>query len=221
MTTPTLQGGTPGSLLDEHIEPFLKHLCAAGYAERTLRKKRTVAEAFARWARRKQIVGNDLNDGHIAAFASRSPRNRKAHVKFELAVMRLLFEYLRDYAGLQRPPSQDCASAADTLLQDYKNHLRKDRGLTENSVRVYAPFIRDFLASQTTQTGRVFPDLFDTLIVRDFILEHTVDRSQEYARLLCTALRSFFRFLLLCGQISRDLSNIASPCPPHFSRPAK
>ena len=53
MTTPTLQGGTPGSLLDEHIEPFLKHLCAAGYAERTLRKKRTVAEAFARWARRK------------------------------------------------------------------------------------------------------------------------------------------------------------------------
>ena len=48
MTTPTLEGGTPGSLLDEHIEPFLKHLCAAGYAERTLRKKRTVAEAFAR-----------------------------------------------------------------------------------------------------------------------------------------------------------------------------
>ena len=210
MTIPTLQGGTPGSLLDEHIEPFLKHLCAAGYAERTLRKKRTVAEAFARWARRKQIVGNDLNDGHIAAFASRSPRNRKAHVKFELAVMRLLFEYLRDYVGLQRPPSQDCASAADTLLQDYKNHLRKDRGLTENSVRVYAPFVRDFLASQTTQTGRVPPDLFDTLIVRDFILEHTVDRSQVYARLLCTALRSFFRFLLLCGQISRDLS-MANP----------
>ncbi len=84
MTTPTLEGGTPGSLLDDHIEPFLKHLRAAGYA------------------------------------------------------------------GLQRPTSQDCASAADTLLQDYKNHLRKDRGLTENSVLVYAPFIRDFLASQTT-----------------------------------------------------------------------
>jgi hypothetical protein len=43
MTTPTLEGGAPGSLLDDHIEPFLKHLRAAGYAERTLRKKRTVA----------------------------------------------------------------------------------------------------------------------------------------------------------------------------------
>src|SRR6266699_2533528 len=122
MTTPALTGGTPGSLLDDHTEPFLKHLRDIGYAERTLRKKRTVAKAFARWASRKQIAGNDLTDGHIAAFASRSPRNRTAHVKFELAVMRLLFEYLRGYAGLQRLPSKDCASAADTLLQDYKNH---------------------------------------------------------------------------------------------------
>jgi hypothetical protein len=128
MTTPALQGGTPGSLLDDHIGPFLKHLRAAGYAERTLRKKRTVTKAFARWARRKQIAGSDLNDGHIAAFVSRSPRNRKAHVKFELAVMRLLFEYLRGYGGLQRPPMQDCGSAADTLLQDYKIIYGKTAG---------------------------------------------------------------------------------------------
>src|SRR5664279_6494100 len=118
MTTPTLEGGIPGNPLDDHIEPFLKHLRAAGYAERTLRKKRTVVKAFARWARRKQVAGNDLNDGHIAAFASRSPRNRKAHVKFELAAMRLFFEYLRGYAGLQRPALQNDVSAADALLQN-------------------------------------------------------------------------------------------------------
>ena len=133
MTTPTLEDGTPEHLLDNHIEPFLKHLRAAGYAERTLRKKRTVARAFARWTRRKQIVLNDLNDGHIAAFVARSPRRRKAHVKFELAVMRLFFGYLRGHAGLQRPPSQADVSAADALLQNYKDYLRKDRGLTENS----------------------------------------------------------------------------------------
>ena len=32
MTTPTLEDGTTESLLDGHIEPFLKHLRAAGYA---------------------------------------------------------------------------------------------------------------------------------------------------------------------------------------------
>jgi hypothetical protein len=37
----------PQRLLDNQIEPFLQHLRDAGYAERTLRKKRTVAKAFA------------------------------------------------------------------------------------------------------------------------------------------------------------------------------
>ena len=223
----TVEVGTTENLLDDQIEPFLKHLRAAGYAQRTLRKKRTVARAFARWTRQRQIAMDDLKDGHIAAFVARSPRHRKAHVKVERGVLRLWFEYLRGYAGLQRPPAQHCASAAETLLQNYKDHLRKDRGLTENSVLVYGPFIRDFLAAQTTQTSDS-PELFDALMIRNFIVEHTTDRSGEYARLLCTALRSFFRFLVLCGQTSRDLSNAVpmfrkyrQSVPPAFLSPSE
>src|SRR5216684_9263510 len=98
-----LEGGTPDNLFDGHIEPFLKHLRAAGYAERTLRKKRTVTRAFARWLKRKRIVMADLNDGHVATFVARLPRRRKAHVKFELAVLRLFFGYLRAEGGLPCP----------------------------------------------------------------------------------------------------------------------
>jgi integrase/recombinase XerD len=194
-------------LLDDHIEPFLKQLRDTGYAERTLRKKRTVARAFTRWMKRKEIAVKDLNDSHLAAFVARSPVRRKACVKSERAVLRLLFEYLRSQAGLQRPTLQDDVSAADSLLQRYEDYLRKDRGLAENSVHVYAPFIRDFLAVQSTQTDCVSPESFDALMIRSFILDHTLDRSQEYTRLLCTSLRSFFRFLVLRGQTSRDLSN--------------
>jgi len=206
MTKPTLEDGTPESPLDDHIEPFLEHLRAAGYAERTLRKKRSVARAFARWAKRKQIAVGDLNDCHVTAFMARSPRRRKAYVKFELAVMRLFFEYLRSCAGLRRPPLQDDVSAADGLLQRYQDYLRKDRGLANNSIHVYVPFIRDFLTAQSTQTGWVSAESFDALMIRRFILEHTLDRSSEYTRLLCTALRSFFRFLVMYGQTLRDLS---------------
>jgi site-specific recombinase XerD len=207
LTTLKLEDGKPGNLLDDHIEPFLKHLRAAGYADRTLRKKRTVVRAFARWTIRKQISVDDLDDSHLAAFVARSPQRRKAHVKFELAVMRLLLEYLRSCAGLRRPPRKDDISPADSLLQRYEGYLRKDCGLTENSVHVYVPFVRDFLAAQTTKTGNVSPELFDALTIGSFILEHTIERSSEYRRLLCTALRSFFRFLVLCGQTLRDLSN--------------
>src|SRR5437763_14497103 len=86
MTTLTSENTTPERVLDDRIEPFLTQLRDAGYAERTLRKKRTVTRAFARWLKRKRIVMADLNDGHVATFVARLPRRRKAHVKFELAV---------------------------------------------------------------------------------------------------------------------------------------
>ena len=55
MTTTTSEEGNPERLLDDRIEPFLQHLRYAGYAERTLRKKRTVTKAFARWVKQKRV----------------------------------------------------------------------------------------------------------------------------------------------------------------------
>lgn len=153
MATPTSEDRTPERLLDDVIEPFLEQLRDAGYAERTLRKKRTVTKAFAQWVKRKPIAMADLNDGHVAAFVARSPRKRKAHVKFELAVLRLFFRYLRTEAGLPCPPPHEHTSIADGLLRSYEEYLRQDRGLAENSVHAYVPFIRDFLAFQFTPTG--------------------------------------------------------------------
>ena len=86
-------------LLDDQIEPFLQHLRDAGYAERTLRKKRTVARAFTRWAHGKGIATIDLNDGHVDAFVLRLPRVGKSRRKFELAEVRLFLGYLRATVG--------------------------------------------------------------------------------------------------------------------------
>jgi len=212
--------------LDDRIEPFLKQLRDAGYAERTLRKKRTVTRAFARWVKRKRIPVADLDANHVAAFVERWPRRRKAHVKFELAVLRLFFGYLHAEAGLQRRSPKEPTSAAGGLLQRYENYLRQNRGLAENSVHVYVPFIRDFLLSQVNQTACIALPLFDALTVRDFVLSQTGNRSGEYVRLLATALRSFFRFLFLSGQIPRDLSpSVPRVCkyrqtaPPAFLSP--
>jgi hypothetical protein len=60
-------GRAQQQILDDQIEPFLQKLRDAGYAERTLRKKRTVLRAFAQWAERKGIATCDLNGGHIGS----------------------------------------------------------------------------------------------------------------------------------------------------------
>jgi site-specific recombinase XerD len=97
-------------------------------------------------------------------------------------------------------------SEGHRLLRDYEDYLRNNRGLAENSIHVYIPFIRGFLASLAGQTRRVSKRSLNTLAIRDFVLSHIQHRSGEYVRLLGTALRSFLRFLFLSGQISRDIS---------------
>ena len=201
-----LQGETRQNLFDDHIKLFLLHLHSTGYAELTLRKKRPILRSFARWAKRREIGVLDFNDRHVVAFVADSARRRKAFVMLQLSVVRHFLRYLRSGAGEQRPPILEETSAADDVLRHYEDFLRRDRGLAENSIHVYIPFIRSFLTSHATRSGRVPQRLFNALAIRNFILGLGHNRSSEYVRLLATALRSFFRFLFLSGLTPRDLS---------------
>jgi integrase len=91
-------------------------------------------------------------------------------MKFERGAMQLFFLYLCSAAGIQGPPLQQDVSAAAVLLRRYGAYLREDRGLAKNSVLVYTPFIRDFLAGRSTDKGCVAKGAFDTLTIRDFLL---------------------------------------------------
>ena len=220
----TTGSGRAQRLLDDQIEPFLQHLRDAGYAERTLRKKRTVVRAFVLWLQGKGIATNDLNDVHVDAFVRRLPRGGKPRQKSELAAVRLFLGYLRATVALQCSPAEAPVSSTANLLQQYENHLRKDRGLAENSVRVYLPLIRTLLASKLAGTG--FSQSLKALTIRDFVIMQTRDRSAEYVRLLSTALRSFCRFLFLSGHMPVDLSpSVPRVCkyrqstPPAFLAP--
>jgi len=202
MTTGSIvsEEGPHRGLCDVHIDSFLSSLRDQGYAERTLRKKRSVAAAFARWTVRKQIAVNDLNESHLSAFVKCSSFKGKARIKFEMAALRPFLKYHRAEAGVPIPPLN--VSGADNLKLSYLDYLRKERGLTVNTIQVYVPFIRDFLNTQ----GCASPETWDAQTVQNFLLDHTRNRSSEYVRLLTIALRSFFRFLYLREETAIDLS---------------
>jgi integrase/recombinase XerD len=203
---------TPGDgpfmgLCETHVDSFLARLRAEGYAERTLRKKRSVVSSFARWSVEKQLAVNDLNESHLAAFLERAPgRRKKTRVNFEMAALLPFLKYLRAEAGVLPPPLVINASPTEDIKQRYINYLHKERGLTEYSVRVYVPFITDFLNEQVAKTGYISPEAMDARIVQQFILNRIRNRSSEYSRLLATALRSFFRFLYLREETTIDFS---------------
>lgn len=195
----------PG-LPETQAELFLKHLRAAGYAERTLRNKRPIVASFARWTRHKQVGVENLNESYIAAFVERFPRKRKARVRFELAVLRLFLDYLRLESGVPTPVPRIDSSPAVDLQRCYVDYLRNERGLAENSICVYSPYIYDFLITLVDRFGSVSPEGLDAPTVQEFLLARVRDQSSEWSRLLATALRSFLRFLYVRGETAIDLS---------------
>ena len=207
MTTATSEDGTLQRLLEDEIESFLQYLRAARYADETLQRKQTIAREFAIWAQQHLIGTDNLNSDNAAKFAARLPQRAKTRVALERATVRLFLQHLYTRGRLQRPLSTEAESASGAYLQRYEEYLRRDRGLTINSVHVYVPFIRDFLSAQTIQAGCLSQDAIDTLKIRSFLVAQTKDRSGEYTRLLATSLRSFFRFLFFTGETARDLSS--------------
>jgi integrase/recombinase XerD len=205
-TTPaTVQEHEPRGPFDGAIASFLKQLQTAGYAKESLRNKRTVVRTFADWLRRRHITVHAINDSHVAAFLKRKPGRLPGRLKYRHAALSGFLKYLHR-AGMINAPAPRAALPGDDVITDYVGYLRHDRGLAPNSVLVYVPFIRLWLNDLITRTGGVSMDAFDATTIQGFLLDHTRSRSREYARLLATALRSFFRFLFLRGHRSTDLS---------------
>lgn len=195
---------TSGGLPACHIDAFLHRLRTARYSEVTLCKKRRVLSAFSHWMKSRNVVLVDLDESVAALFMKRLTDAPPARIQFELAVLRLFFDYLRG-EGLVHPSTVSDQSAIARIYDRYIDYLRQDRGLAKNSVLVYGPFIRDFLDSKDAGDGSLFPDAFDALTIRNHLLARSKGRSGEYVRLMAVALRSFCHFLFLRGDTPRDL----------------
>ena len=207
MTTATAHDETLRCLFAREIGPYVEQLRTLRYANETLQRKLAIAKEFTQWVQQTAITIDNLNSGTVAAFVARRPQPAKTRLALERAAVRMFLEHLHRQGYLQCPPRQENGPGANSYLRRYEDYLRSDRGLAENSVLVYLPFIRDFLSGQSFQAGCLSREALETLNIRSFLLTRTKNRSDEYTRLLATSLRSFFRFLFLAGEIPRDLSS--------------
>ena len=192
-----------GCKLEIHIAPFLDELTAAGYVPHRLTQRRSVLLAFARWARDACVAAADLSEIHVAAFVACLSRGLDTRKKVR-ATLRRFLAYLRR-RGLLCPLTQP-TSPVDDLTDRFVAYLRTDRGLAENSILIYAPCVRAFLTHRVETAGQLAIEALDAEAIRAFLVDRVARKSSESARLLSIALRSFLRFLILRGEVARDLS---------------
>lgn len=193
-------GWPPG--VDAHVESYLSGLRAAGYAEKTLRDKWRAIAAFAEWMSRKQVSIVDADETHVAAFLRRSKRDQTVAKR----ALRGLLEHMRKDAGVAASSAFAGQTFEAVLAASYVDYLRNERGLAEQSVSIYLPFVKGYLAARVAATGDASHAPVDAEGVRQFLLDRVGDRPTESSRLCASALRSFLRFLFLRGETGMDFS---------------
>jgi site-specific recombinase XerD len=194
-----------------HLDSFVAALCELGYARSTVRARLRLLDDLGRWLGRQSLELPDLQEQTVNLFLAE--RRRKGRLrKGNGRGARHFLEHLRQQGAVRSPEPAADESPLGTLRRQYQSHLEKERGLAAVTVAGYWRFVRRLIAERfgdsPLRVGDLTPD-----DISGFILRHARSGSPGVARLMVTALRSFFRFLFLNGQTESDLAGAVPTVP--------
>ena len=190
-------------LFGAHLDSFVSISSKLGYARSTIRYRLFVLGHLERWLKRKGLAILDLQEPVMKRFLERLRRTGRFH-SGDTRIIQDFLEHLRDKGAIQPAEPLMDASPLTMLQKRYENYLRKQRGLSPVTITRYWSFLRDFLRERFGEGPLGLRELAPDDI-SGFVLQHARSGSRRVAKLMVTALRSFFRFLFQHGQIEHDL----------------
>lgn len=188
--------------LDHQLAAFIASLAQAGYARKTCRDKVRLIKPFIQWSQVAGIAPSDIDEGCIDSFLACPTRRRYKH----RCALQDFLGYLRSIDVL-RPRTAE-PSPARALCQSYIDHLRTQQGLSMHSLAAYSAGARGFIDAMHLPAEA---QCVDAPAIRRYLLDYSRDHAVSSVKLQAAALRSFLRFCLLKGTITRDLSLAVPP----------
>jgi len=165
--------------LGSYVDAFTARLAEQGYAKFTIKYRLRLVGTLSRWIHGRGFGVRDLDEQTTGKF----------------------LQYLRRKRRIQRGDEPTLRF----LLEHLPNYLAKERGLSQASLDNSLPTVRKFLKERFGARPILVGEIDRTDISR-FVLQHADNLSRGRAKLMVTALRSWFRFLRLRGDISPDLA---------------
>jgi hypothetical protein len=184
----------PGSL-GPFVEGYRAWLLGRGYSSSVVIRSLIALGHLGRWMEREALEVDQLTADVVSAFLA---EYRSVRGRLPTASVWPLLEYLRAEGAV---PPEPCASASpfEQLLSEYREWLRRDRGLAPVTVRGSEQVARRFLAP------RVFPSDprgvrgITAAEVSDFLVHECARLSIGSAGCFTYRLRSLLRYLAVRG----------------------
>ena len=184
--------------LGSHLDSFSGLLSGDGYARYTIRIKLGLLRDLSCWLAENGLGIVNLDDAVMNQFLKEC-RKRRPLRNGELQTADRFLDHLRTEGVIPHPESCGNLSPLETLLRQYEVHLREDCGFSPGTITGYCNYSRTFIEEQFGDGPINLGDL-SAGDVSGFVLRHAHRLGAWGTRSICTALRSFFRFLFQEGR---------------------
>lgn len=204
--------------LATQITPFAEWVSHQGYARYTLHRYVLIAACFSRWLGQRGIRLHEIVSTHPSEYLRYRAQRRRIG-RSDAAALNQLLTFLRHRDLIAADNTlQHPLKPVDECIQTYERYLREERALADATVTNYVPFIRDFLIDRFGRSPIRLSRLGSADVVT--FVQHWAPRlSRKRAKLMTTALRSFFRYIRYRGDTTVDLA-AAVPTVANWSMPA-
>lgn len=202
-TEQNLRQGPLGAFVDE----LAKVLLEKGYPKKYLKPRFAVIGELSHWLTQKKIKLCNLNQPQIELFIQHRCEQTSMVEHGEIVTLNFLFGVLRSYGCMPLPePEKICENEIEAPLSSYNQYLIEDKGLSSSTIFHYIFHVRYFL-SEFFNSKPVNLNSICTQNITEFVRKYANEHSSGESSLMVTSLRSFFRFLLLRGNIVVDLAS--------------
>lgn len=181
------------------INEFVRNEFENNYAPLTIKSHIWLLASFGDWLAASGTDLGTVQSGTIEDYLTQRFDGDNPRHNYALILPRLLIQL----GAMSKP--EPLPTHFDPILADFTRYLAQERGLSESSNKNYNGFVKQFLQERFGDG----PALLSTLTPADvvaFQLRHSRTLSHGRVLLLASALRCFFRYLLVRGETTTNLA---------------
>jgi integrase/recombinase XerD len=208
----------PEGPLAVYLAPFADSLDRQGYTRHYIHRQVMLAACFSRWLKKTGLPSGRVTSAHATQYLTCRYRQRRPS-RGDQAALGHFVDFLRRKGVLPfENMSANRSTPAERCVRMYERFLREERALAEATIVYYVRFANRFLRDRFGPNP-VKPSRLRARDVIGFVRREAPRLGSKQAKLLTTALRSFFQYLRYRGKTQLDLA-AAVPCVANWSMPS-